>query len=479
MCIRVIKLWACGCDALNDDNTQESVLERCELACGITKGTKYRFGPNLCAVHETPFYKYLETKAVGQVAPNLTVGVEFEFLVAQQDGDTVLPEDDISPARWMVTKANKKSKWPSDDVKDYIVELLEGTVPIYSAKFVGRSVAWLKAKMAKFGITSLTEFPEYAMWQITQDSSLNSIPSEDPSGYNFKQTKMELVSRVLYEDNLGEVERVYRRMRESMRIHVNSSCGLHVHVGIPHLSLLEIKKLITLLVSLEPFLFHLVAPHRTENIYNCPLTVHSNAYADESDGYEYDGDEDVEPRARNEGNLEMNSWLPPTGLPSPTLRMFRRIWNSTTLDHIRNEMYVHDPSPREAMASCVLLRGDKSSEDSDGNRRSSDMTIEFRYREATGNPIVDSRWVMVCTAIVRCAQMPQTEFIQLIRTAEEANVKLGWEPSSRAFATLLGALGLEASVSFWQDTYRQYRDMLSNPPVPAILAPLPADSDEA
>lgn len=386
----------------------------------------------------------------------------------------MLLQDDVLPERWLLLKANAGTS-PSEAVKGHILTLLEDKVPIYPSVAMGRSIGWLRQKMASFNITSLTEFPEYAMWQITTDYSVRAVRDEDPAGYEFSYTNMEIISCVLSEDSLDEIDLVYRKMRASMRMHVNSTCGLHVHVGVGHLDLLGIKKLITVLISLEAFLFHLVAPRRKENHFCTPLTTKSIAFTDDSPAYDYQVDEENEPLGRNQTKDEMGMWLPPHGLSSATRTALRHIWNAKTLAHIRNEI----KSLLAAHKSCAMLRGEQSSVNLDGNLRASDMTLEFRHREASGDPVVDTRWVELCVALVRCAQLPQGEFVNLISIASNANVQFTSQPSPDAFAVFLGALGLEASIDFWQGVYQRYQDRLANPPAPALLSPLPTVSEEA
>lgn len=386
----------------------------------------------------------------------------------------MLLQDDVSPERWMLLKANAGTS-PSEAAKRHIITLLENTVPIYASAVMGRSIGWLKKKMAHFNITSLTEFPEYAMWQITTDYSLRAIRDEDPDGYEFSYTNMEIISCVLSEDGLDEIDAVYRKMRASMRMHVNSTCGLHVHVSVGHLDFLGLKKLITILICFEPLLFHLVAPRRQKNQFCTPLTTKSIAFTNNDQAYDYQGDEEDGLLGRNQTNDEMNIWLPPRDLPSATRTALCHIWNATKLAHIRNEM----KSFFAAHKSCAMLRGEQSGVDLDGNTRASDMTLEFRHREASGDPVVDTKWVELCVALVRCAQLPRGEFVNLISIAGNANVQLTLQPGADAFAVLLGALGLESSVDFWQGVYQRYQDKLANPSAPALLSPLPTISEEA
>ncbi|KAJ4397772.1 hypothetical protein N0V93_002009 [Gnomoniopsis smithogilvyi] len=429
----------------------------------------------MCPLHEVPFNSSGQIEPAGPVASEkLTVGIEFEFFIAHELEGGILQQDDVFPERWMLLQANQGYN-PSEVVKRYIVRFLEDTVPIYSTHPLGRSMKYLKDKIAKFGIASLTDFPEYAMWQATTDLSLHPVRGEDPPGYDFTHNRMELISRVLAEDSLDEIELVYRRLRESMRVHVNSTCGLHVHVSVGHLSFLEIKKLVTVLCSFEPFLFHLVAPSRKYNAYCLPLTTTSRAYTDNTVGYEYQGDETIEKRGRDDENEEMDAWVPPSrGLSDVTRSAFRHIWNSTTVAHIRNELH-HSQAPAfgSSQKPCAMLRGESSGIDIDGNSRPADMTLEFRHREATGDPVVDTRWLDLCVALVRSAQSSKDEFAELIRTAGNANVQLDSQPRPEAFAILLGALGLGAYVDFWQGTFQRYQDKLANPIEPAILPPLP------
>lgn len=439
----------------------------------------------MCPVHEIPhddddldLERSMELLSnAGPPLERLTIGVELECIVLQQAAGAAIPDDLVAPGRWMVTDANKSGPWPVEGTQVHLAKLLQNTVPIIAMIRRGRSLEWLEAKMEKFNVTALTEFPEYAMWQITMDGSIQAVRGEDPPGYDqIARNQIEFVSRILYEDNFDEVELFYRALREKVRIHVNSSCGYHVHVGITHLSLLQVKKLITVLMSFETLLFHIVAPHRRKTTYCSPLTTLSKAASNNHEvAYEHFSDEDPTPLGRNDENEQMNTWLPSTGLSAETLMMFRHIWNATTMQHIRDEL---EPIDREdpyslRMVACAKVRGDGFVRNVDDCIASTDATLEFRHREATADPVIDRRWVELCVAIVRCAQLPQDEFIEVIRTAANANVQFDEMPSPEAFAALLGAVGLGTSVDFWRDLCQRYQDRLADPPAPTVLPPLP------
>lgn len=280
---------------------------------------------------------------------------------------------------------------------------------------------------------------------------------------------MALFSRLLIAyDVSNELEWVYSVLRNAMQIHFNSSSTFVVHVWIDHLGLLEIKKLITLLVLFEPFLYNIVAPQRRNRGDCLPVATASVAACCTHDAYlPHAYMTGSEPRpdlyhgvvtGRNDHNLLLNHWLPPHVEPwmtRETKTLLRRVWNSTTRQHLKTELLSY-PSPRPGLhmdvpgRSCIQISVDDVLRVEDFNGDLTDLAdcLMFCHREATCDSFVDGQWINVCVALVRCAELPLDEFRVLVATVLSSH--------ALDFAAHLGALGLDASVEFWQTVHRGY-----------------------
>jgi hypothetical protein len=112
-------------------------------------------------------------------------------------------------------------------------------------------------------------------WIIDQDASIR-----EPDGFReYDWYGIEINSPAFYfsEDAVDAVKKVCKLLRNTYRINVNESTGMHVHVGhgckiidTPHL-----RALMALLFVFEPQLDMLHPSHRSDNGYSYPLDSHS------------------------------------------------------------------------------------------------------------------------------------------------------------------------------------------------------------
>lgn len=285
------------------------------------------------------------------------------------------------------------------------------------------------------------------------------VIEEDVDGYD--HVGLEVSSRILLETNFREVVKVYSLIRNSIRAQVNSSCGLHYHVGIGHFSLESIKKLVTLLMVLEDKgLFRMIcAPHRSSptNRWCKPVSKHSKAVAISDSP------------ARDLPNPSLADHLPQHHQISPALRLpLTRIWNCSTVDGIRRETLIGDTDIGTGQnfgyhrRGSFAVRDNLSESDIEGTHVIGDRTIEFRYKESTGSAEEDHHWLQLCLRLVRAAEWPRDRFRAALRDFSTANT----------FEGGLYSLGLGGEeVRWWLDIEQRHRQQPSPSKKMEFLAP--------
>lgn len=265
-----------------------------------------------------------------------------------------------------------------------------------------------------FTITNTVRF--IAFWMVTDDQSIQMIKEEDIDGYRYEV--IEVASRVLPETEFAEVEKVYSLIQSNIRTQVNSSCGLHCHIGIKHLSLESIKKLVTLLMVAEAgsLFWSICARHRSSpvNEYCRPVSRLSRAAMQE------DSPPGSQPKFR------LQYYLPPQHGISPGLLLaLTRIWNCGDFGAIVEQtLTCNDGVSVDSGFNTrggFAIRRPRVMPDIEGNLVSSDPTVEFRYKESTGSALEDYHWVQLCLQLVRVAEWSGGEFRDVLGGLSTAN----------------------------------------------------------
>lgn len=246
------------------------------------------------------------------------------------------------------------------------------------------------------------------------------IEGEDIDGYRYEV--IEVASRILPETEFAEVEKVYSLIQSNIRTQVNSSCGLHCHIGIEHLSLESIKKLVTLLMVAEASCLFLTicARHRSSpvNEYCQPVSRLSRA------AMQQDSPPGSQP------NLRLQYYLPPHhGLSHGLLLALTRIWNCGDFNAIVEQtLTCNDGVSADSGFNTrggFAIRRPRVMPDIEGNLVNSDPTVEFRYKESTGSALEDYHWVRLCLQLVRVAEWPGGEFRDMLSGLSTANTLEG------------------------------------------------------
>jgi hypothetical protein len=258
---------------------------------------------------------------------------------------------------------------------------------------------------------------------------------------------VEVASRILPETHFNEVERVYSLIQSCMRTHINSSCGLHIHVGINHLSVESTKKLVTLLWILEQKgLFEKIcAPHRASSNWCQPVSQYSRAVMMCSEDH-----------AQTLPNMSLLYHVPQLyGMAGTLRRGLTRIWNCDTIDKIAKETktfkgtYGYDADDTYSRRGGFALRNITWGLGIQDNVVLGDLTIEFRYKESTGSASQDHHWLKLCLGFVRGAEWPVERFRNVVWELYAANT----------LKSCLVSLGMEDNeVQWWLERAQHHRD---------------------
>ncbi|KAM6480333.1 hypothetical protein HDV62DRAFT_398859 [Trichoderma sp. SZMC 28011] len=249
------------------------------------------------------------------------------------------------------------------------------------------SIPWIKA--------GAKDNPLLRYWLINPDSNI--------SGHGQHETwhPTALTSPILRESEANNLfpglnTAIYTIWTaHSARVHINDSCGLHVHVspavvpsltqgvgqgllqGQQHhgqrqdLTALQVQRVATLVVVLEnSLLFHLCSPHRRQ-IHNQLIAASGLAYATNSPAC---------PLA--EANLPPNI-LKGTGAVEKAIKF---LWTATDLDQV-NQMLSRHPKTRDTRPTALTINTHKHEDDSVSHM------LDFRHAQAAFNQGFVDNWV--------------------------------------------------------------------------------------
>lgn len=271
------------------------------------------------------------------------------------------------------------------------------------------------------------------------------IQGEDIEEYEYED--LEVASRILQESNFNEVERVYALIQNNIRTQVNSSCGLHYHIGISHLSLESIKKLVTLLIVVEDkgLFRRICAQHRssqTNRRWCQPVSELSRAAMER----------DSPPGGLVHPSLEYH--LPYShDISHDLLLTLSRIWDCGSVEEIVDQTLTCNYAAAGAASGFnrrggFAVRKPEVELNIEGALVNSDPTIEFRYKESTGSALEDYHWLQLCLQLVRVAERPAGGFRAMMGICSATDTLEG----------LLGGLGVGGNeVQWWLGIAERHR----------------------
>lgn len=366
---------------------------------------------------------------------SMTFGVEFEFIVPQAAGVDSHPHDQ----RHYSTGGYDPNYL--DVMNRIVVDYLKHVVPMVEDDSYKTSL--YAAQERGITLESGNAVPYSYFWKTSFEGSLQPRPEEDVVGnYSYWQHPVEVSSRVLREDEFDEVASVYRQLRASMRINLNSSCSFHVHVGTSHLDLNGYKRLATLVMVCEPFLWRCCETFRRDSWWALSISSYSKM---------------ARVRSRRPPNPVMHSLVPPGVLPHDLEDSLRGIWAATSVLDLREQLLVQwggDDGEYYVRGAFNVREIDE--EDIFGEPCLT-STAEFRYSPASGDAERDHCFVRICIALVRAAELDALAFKAML-----ASFAKGGD-----FSNFLDPLGLQDLDEYCTTAESEYIRRGAESPKPA------------
>jgi len=368
----------------------------------------------------------------------LTWGLELEFLVFLEEAGDPNPEDH----RWFLRAADAGKGDAHELVHRKVVEVLRSAqIPCVTLGETFGDRASMEQLAAGQGISIKPGHdPLYSFWSVTNDSTV-VLRSEDAQFAYYDAVGVELMSPVYvdFDRCRDEVSRVCRAVREALRVAVNKSAGLHVHVSesrepdVLGLSLLTAKKALSLYLPVEEMVYDVCAPWRSSpaaNPYAPRLMGLSHlALPDAADG----GPMPEAARQHVPDNVE------------PRLRdALRRIWLADSMDALQDGAL--RPQDR-AHSRCGLAIGFFPRD----GRPVGDMlhTMEARMLQGTLDPELIVNWARFVVAwLGTAASLGAPEFkTKLGRMCHRLST-----PDFYTHGDMFHDLGIQdrAAMAFWQ-----------------------------
>ncbi|KAF3018395.1 hypothetical protein E8E14_000148 [Neopestalotiopsis sp. 37M] len=288
---------------------------------------------------------------------------------------------------------------------------------------------------------------KYDAWRIIMDSSVKAEQDEEKyKGYAW--AGKEVTSEVLLATDAQAYYKimVFCRALRNLRVHINPSCGLHVHIGRGDrgLSLKTMKKFSVLVWILDDILVDLQHPSRWDNSYCRKLHL----YARLSDGKVTRELGDLEATLNEVQQKEALQHIPDS-VDGILLHRMKCIWSMTSLEELAilmgNTSDVHARNPmRAAVRGTFGYRRFLPAGKTGGNTN----TIEFRQMVGSLDPEHITRWVKLCFALVDFARLSAAgEFCSLVHQSSRPGY---------SFARMLRDLGLGDEVPFWSKKVLAY-----------------------
>lgn len=406
---------------------------------------------------------------------DLTVGIEFEFLVLPPQNPVGIGDSAYSYAR--DTRNKRAQRLIIQDI------LRETDLPVAAA--CGHT--WAEVCPACEGVPDAQSHCMTPKTTISVHSNRNTAaiqgmhPStrfftfvteylsrnvKGSSGFweGMEVTSPVLTSRGELARGMPSVRKFIRGLREGQTpIAINDTCGLHVHAGYGEgMTLLRAKKIVSLVMLLEqPLLLPFCAPSRLGGMYCSAVSSHS-CLADMDAEYEAayrSAAEAGEERKTLENNREFEAHIPAPAFFS------RNRWNHNNAVGIYNAIVsvwachslmqlqtrlMCDMDQRGGLALC--LRQTHGAHLDDGHD-GSPSTVEFRYLQGTLDEKLLVHWVGVIEAILQNASLDAVGFHALLKAILET---LG-NGRRVVWSEMLGQLGIGGQTSFWVAQMMKYK----------------------
>ncbi|PHH67927.1 hypothetical protein CDD82_987 [Ophiocordyceps australis] len=404
---------------------------------------------------------------------NLTFGIELEFLTPSLDGYMDILGFHAPTRRSIATQLAKLTSLPfaatCDDRDNCICAVCRNVSPdkrVQGVCFFSDNIPAEPVDIA----------PKYRGFLIQKEKLMG--PRMDDTWRGLELTTPAFSKMEIYH-GMPQLRQVIGAMRSiKTRFAANSSCGMHLHVGIEGgMQLLVAKQLVTLVLLLErQLLFRLCGPTRIANKHSQPVADMSR-FADEarkagsslrSDTAQMKASVPLTIR-----NLDPRPW----NAYSPELlrKILRLVWKTESLLDLMMGL-VKPISGRCAFALSLRagqLQPEMSFDFSGAHTyyNGSPSTFEFRHSQMSFDTIYMRNWAELCCRLVEIATLPPPMFKPQLDRIIKCLPTHGNRGKGQ-WTDILTTLGLQHQIADWKAQLACYdkachhgikQDFLGNP----------------
>lgn len=284
---------------------------------------------------------------------------------------------------------------------------------------------WNKeAALSKNGTVSRADY-----WFMVRERHISidvrNQPGKSPSTeHNWHGT--ELNSPVLtrpeeFKYGLPSLKRSLDAIQNNVKVALNASCGLHLHVNHSGKLRLNTAKRIACLVLLleEPLLYQLSHPYRGKSPFCVRISTDSKAVMEKSTIPALDGDGAMQMKALGK---VMKRFEDRKKVDKKILQAMKRIYAQPDLESLRTILKKFDEGPVHTTRRCALVV-------------SRNDTIEFRYPASTFDSEYIAAWGQLVRHIYALAIKSTDRFSQILCHVYEVVAQdkaVGWEAAMEA-----------------------------------------------
>lgn len=306
------------------------------------------------------------------------------------------------------------------------------------------------------GLTLSRNFrPVYQGWHCQLDGSLTCLHTQTLKGYTDGCEGVEIATPILTFDETGmrSLASGVGCLRQACRFLLDPTCSVHVHVGNTKDSwtLIDIKKVATLVWFCEPILFTFVDPIRSSHKYCRPISEQS-AYAQYPERVSWAPGQD----------FIFEHHVPATLLDFGQFQSLARMWNSSSLHELERGLNCYDNGGNGGLSIANMCEADRHCPVETNYQRVSG-TFEFRYHHGCMDIEALIQWVRLCQAIVRYAQSSNyEEYFMFLKDLIQERLEIRhMDPDF--VSDFLGALGLSDAIPFWMERAAEMYDDIRTP----------------
>ena len=389
------------------------------------------------------------------VAP-LTWGIELEFLIPWEMSS---PEEDAEndpvpdPRWWLSTAAQEEGEALYDVLgmdhlyfSQMLVQDLEGLgIPATMEMEMARPGGLDEARRRMGWQFDGNVDPEFQFW-VVKPEAVDVTYDNDPEKFeHYNWYGMEITSPIFRDEGEFRVQlsQVLGVLRNGYRVHVNSACGVHVHLSedrVGGLSLATLKRTIALYLLSEDRIFGLVHPDRPDGEHSWKITKGSTLV---------EGLGEQEPGAPEDPGLA--DWIP-SDLSDPVLRgMMSRLWKARDRDELQT-LLLSQASMGYSRRGAISVQ-QKGPEDIRAR-----ITLEGRQLQGTLDPHLVANWVSVLGQLVKIQATSQARYRTIVTAmwtdhGKTPEAPLGGETAGRESEDLLARLELPEDIRRWWRSY--------------------------